>query len=311
MMHTDWISYLNTLELSPHTPADKQPVLAPLSHLAILQVSGQDAASFLQGQLSCDIKALPNSEARLGVYCNVKGRAISSFIIIQKKESFLLILTRDLLDTVSKKLQMYVLRSDVYLADLSDELCILGIANMAVMVAENLYQYPHLNNGFLFIGKAKEACLFCSQLIQQQAISLINANAWLGLDIQAGIPWLYAQTSEEFIPQMLNLDKLNALSFDKGCYIGQEIVARTHYLGKNKRTMYQAQCSVTADVAPGCWVINSQELKLGVVILVATNRATTQLLVVLKDQATETKNLQLNNQARNKIILHSSDHKAR
>ena len=305
-MHADWITYLNTQNLLALTPPDKQAILAPLTHLSVLTVLGKDAASFLQGQTTCDINALIDSKPGLGAYCNAKGRAISTFIIIKRQESFLLILTSELLDTVRKKLQMYVLRSDVQFTDHSDDLCITGIANVELTPQDQLYPYPQLDNSFLFIGSPEESRLFWSEFTQRQTTSLLNANAWLSLDIQARIPWLFTQTSEEFVPQMLNLDKLNAISFDKGCYTGQEIVARTHYLGKNKRAMYQASCSHASDILPGCTVTDKEDNILGTVVLASQKNNATQLLVVLKDQAAETKNLQLKNQNHDKITLNSS-----
>ncbi|MCK5870855.1 folate-binding protein YgfZ [Methylococcaceae bacterium CS1] len=302
-MHADWISYLNTLELSPQTPADKQAILAPLNHLSVLSVTGKDAANFLQGQTTCDINALVDSKPALGAYCNAKGRTISTFIIIKQQNEFQLILTKDLIDTVRKKLQMYVLRSDVQLTDQSELLCITGIFYTELPLQTHLYQYPQLDNSYLFIGNAEESCLFWSELRQQQTIRLISSSAWLWLDIQAGIPWLYPPTSEEFVPQMLNLDKLNAISFEKGCYTGQEVVARTHYLGKNKRAMYQASCTTETDIPPGSVIIDNEDAVQGTVVLTTIQDKTTQLLVVLKDQAVNTKNLQLKNQNHDKITL--------
>ena len=305
-MHADWITYLETQNLLAYTPPDKQTIIAPLNHLAVLTVSGKDAASFLQGQTTCDIKALVDSQPVLGAYCNAKGRTISSFIVIKRQESFLLILTSDLIDTVRKKLQMYVLRSDVQFTDHSDDLCITGIANIELSPQDLLYQYPQINNGFLFIGSPEESRLFWEELTQKQTLNLVSSSAWQGLDIQAGIPWLYKQTSEEFVPQMLNLDKLNAISFDKGCYTGQEIVARTHYLGKNKRAMYQASCKTTTDILPGCTVTDNENSVLGMVVLAVAQDKTTQLLVVLKDQAIDSINLQIDNQSHDKITLNLS-----
>ncbi|HIG65716.1 MAG TPA: folate-binding protein [Methyloprofundus sp.] len=304
-MHADWIDFLKNQNLLVQTPTDKRAILAPLTHLAVLTVSGKDAASFLQGQTTCDINALIDSKPGLGAYCNAKGRAITSFIIIKQQASFQLILTSDLLDIVSKKLRMYVLRSDVQLIDNSNDLCITAIANVEISPQDRLYPYPQLDNSFLFIDSPEQSRLFWSKL-KQQPITLLNSDAWLGLDIQAGIPWLFAQTSEEFVPQMLNLDKLNAISFEKGCYTGQEIVARTHYLGKNKRAMYPAHSVSTTDILPGCTVTDSEDNIMGTVVLAAQQDNATQLLVVLKDQATETKNLQLDNTDHDKISLNSS-----
>lgn len=305
IMHPDWTNYLQTLNFAPHTPCDKQAILAPLTHLAVLSVTGKDATNFLQGQTTCDIKSLVDSEPRLGAYCNAKGRTISTFIITKQQDSFLLILPSDLLDTVRKKLQMYILRADVQLTDQSAQLCIVGLYNIELKSQSNLYKYPQLDNGFMFISSPELTRTFCTELIQQQEITLLNENAWLGLDIQAGIPWLNKETTESFVPQMLNLDKLDAISFDKGCYTGQEIVARTHYLGKNKRAMYQASCVTEVSIAPGCEISDTTdtESQLGTVILAAKQHSTTQLLVVLKDQASDAKNLQLNNQNHDKITL--------
>ncbi|NOQ13947.1 MAG: folate-binding protein [Methyloprofundus sp.] len=304
-MHADWINYLQTLNFTSYIPQDRQAVLAPLTHLAVLSVTGKDAASFLQGQTTCDIKALVDCEPRLGAYCNAKGRTISTFIIIKQQDGFLLILPSDLLDTVRKKLQMYVLRSDVQLIDQSNELCIVGIHNAELELQSNLYAYPQLKNSFLFISSPEQTIAFSNELLQQQEITLVNENAWLGLDIQAGIPWLGTATTESFVPQMLNLDKLDAISFDKGCYTGQEIVARTHYLGKNKRAMYQASCTTDVNISPGEEISEAQDESgsVGTVILATQQKTSTQLLVVLKDQARDAKNLQLNKQNHAKITL--------
>lgn len=305
-MHADWIDFLKTQDLLAQTPTDTQAILAPLTHLTVLTVSGKDAASFLQGQTTCDINALVDSKPGLGAYCNAKGRAITSFIIIKQQASFQLILTSELLDIVSKKLRMYVLRSDVQLTDHSIDLCVTGIANVKLNPQDRLYPYPQLDNSFLYIGSPEQSRLFWSELTQSQEFNLLDSNAWLGLDIQAGIPWLFTQTSEEFVPQMLNLDKLNAISFEKGCYTGQEIVARTHYLGKNKRAMYQASSTSTTGIQPGRSITDGEDNSMGTVVLAAQQDNTTQLLVVLKDQAAETKNLQLDNKNHDKISLNSS-----
>lgn len=305
-MHTDWLDYINTQHMTAHTTATAQAFIAPLTHLAVLAVTGSDAATFLQGQTTCDIKALVDSKPHLGAYCNAKGRTISTFIIIKQQDNFMLILSRELLDSVRKKLQMYVLRADVQLTDTTDQLCITGTHNINIENQDNIYPYPQLENSFLFIASAEQSITFCTQLTQQQDVILTDHNSWLALDIQAGIPWIGQQTTEEFVPQMLNLDKLGAISFEKGCYTGQEIVARTHYLGKNKRAMYQAISITESNIIPGDTVSDADEEsnQLGTVILVSKQHTETQLLVVLKDQACEVKNLQLNNANHDKITLH-------
>ena len=166
------------------------------------------------------------------------------------------------------------------------------------------YAYPQLADSHLWMGNPEQTIQLCDTLIQQN-INAVDRNAWLALDIQAGIPWLFKATSEEFVPQMINLDKLNAISFEKGCYTGQEIVARTHYLGKNKRAMYQASCAADADIMLGCSISEAGDENnlLGTVVLLSKQETSNQLLVVLKDQAHEVKNLQLNNANHDKISL--------
>ncbi|NOQ63586.1 MAG: folate-binding protein [Methyloprofundus sp.] len=302
-MHPDWINSLKNLQLAATLKQD-HPLFAPLTHLSILTVSGTDAAVFLQGQSTCDIKALVDNQPSLGAFCNAKGRTLSTFIIIKQAEQFLLILTKDLLATVQKKLQMYILRADVQLSDASDHLCLIGLHHYQLETPTQVYAYPQLANSHLWIGTPEEAIQLCHNLVQQ-GISGVDRNTWLALDIQAGIPWLFKATSEEFVPQMINLDKLNAISFEKGCYTGQEIVARTHYLGKNKRALYQASCVTDTDIILGCSISEAGEESklLGTVVLTSKQETGSQLLVVLKDQAHEVKNLQLNNSNHDKISL--------
>ena len=303
-MYADWIDYLNTLNLASELTTNKQTTLAPLRHLSVLSVAGADAATFLQGQLTCDIRTLENGQTSLAAFCNAKGRTISSFIIIKQEAGFLLVLSKELLTKVQKKLQMYILRSDVQLSDQSEQLCLVGIHNAELSQQNGLYPYPQQDNSFLFIANSEQAQTFCTELSQQD-ISLVDENAWLALDIQAGIPWLLSATSEEFVPQMLNLDKLGAISFEKGCYTGQEIVARTHYLGKNKRAMYAASCTATSDIEIGCSIsaVGTEDSLLGTVVLSSRQGSVSQLLVVLKDQANDADSLQLNNKNHDKITL--------
>jgi folate-binding protein YgfZ len=303
-MNTNWTAFLKTQNLSSLLPSSHPPFVAPLSHLAVLTVSGQDAANFLQGQTTCNIKEINDANPSLGALCNAKGRTISTFIIIKQANEFHLILTIALLEIVRKKLQMYILRADVQLTNQSDTLCIIGVHNPAQTTLKNLYHYPQQEHSFLYIANPENAQSFWINALANNMLTG-STNTWLNLDIQAGIPWLYKETTEKFVPQMLNLDKLGGISFDKGCYTGQEIVARMHYLGKNKRAMYSACCQTSNEIIPGTAVIDGtdNENNWGEVLLAVQQAESTQLLVVLKDAACSVKNLQLNNQNQDKITL--------
>lgn len=265
-MNLEWKTFL----LSVHTAfeadgridfAEKSSgrgFLYPISHLGVLSVSGKDAAKLLQGQATCNVYDVIDTQATIGAFCNPQGRAISTFLLAKKAEEYLLILPLELMETIRTRLQKYVLRSDVAFTDRSCDLCLLGLfdnkkSNEPMFAA-------HSENGSLFIafGAGKSRHLLIADV--EQAISLWSGRQsnqgfipkspqeWQLLDMQDGIPWLNTATTEDYIPQMLNLDTLGGISFTKGCYTGQEVVARTHYLGKVKRALHLAECRT--DTAP-------------------------------------------------------------
>jgi len=244
--------------------AHNDKVLCPVLHLGVLTISGADAARLLQGQISCDINDLTETKSSLGALCNPKGRVITSFLLIKKADVFLMILPIVLLESVKKRLQMYVLRSAVSIADSSEQYCLLGLSSSILATESFLHtqQLDHVSIQFsvkqnrqLIIAETEIAIAFWSE---QLAIGYKpeNSEYWRYLDLLAGIPWLTNDTSEEFIPQMLNLDELGAISFSKGCYTGQEIVARTHYLGKAKRSLFLAESAVPNAPLPNDIIID-------------------------------------------------------
>jgi len=304
-MQTEWQSFIQSQSLAESISETNTPSIAPLSHLSVLSVSGADAAKFLQGQVTCDVNKLVENKAQLGAYCNAKGRTITSFIIIKIAiDSFYVILPKELISPVQKKLQMYILRSDVKLAEQS-ELCILGLYNFTEAPEIQCYNYLDDPKRQLVINDYATCLQLFSELSTTQPVQLISPNAWIALDILAGIPWLNTQTSELFVPQMLKLDELNAISFEKGCYTGQEVVARTHYLGKNKRVMLLAKCAANAIIPDACDIMSTTdtESNLGTLVLQAKQADTTLLLIILKELPNELLKLQFNNAAFDAITL--------
>jgi len=304
-MQTQWLSFLQTQSLTEQLPKSPHSGVAALQHLTVLNVSGADSISFLQGQTSCDIQQLEINKPQFGAYCNAKGRTISSFIIIKLDESnFQIILPQDLISQVQKKLQMYILRSDVQLSDQSEHLVVLGIYNNALPKQENLYPYPQNPQHGLFIADSEKSTTVWQQLIEQKAAAL-SLNAWQLFEIQNLIPWLNRETTEQFVPQMLNLQNLNAISFEKGCYTGQEVVARTHYLGKNKRTLSLAHSDTLSEISLTCDIIDADnpENRIGTVISMAYTQKSSQFLVVLKEMENTEICLQLNNAEQSRITL--------
>lgn len=288
----------------------------PIMDLVVLSVSGKDAGKFLQGQLTCNVNDITETQSGFGAFCTPKGRVITTFLLIKHRDSFLLIMPAELMETVKKRLQMYILRSDVVITDHSDDYCLIGTRfwDMATSNAQlfstsqpeqGVVTVSLPNNRYLTIAEASKAITYWSDRVGDQQFKPDNSAQWNYLDVTSGIPWLNTKTSEEFIPQMLNLDKLGGISFNKGCYTGQEIVARTHYLGKAKREMFLAECMISTPPEPNAAIIDDTgtEEVVGRVLQAQNQKNSCKMLVVLQLSDSKTYNLKLNNPDQNKITL--------
>ena len=324
----DFLSKTNTTHVSdeailfPDSGENSKHSIYPIASLAVLSVSGVDAAHFLQGQITCDINEITESKSSFGAFCTAKGRAISTFLITNKDQRFLIILPTELLDIVKKRLQLYILRADVQLTDSRNEYCLIGldcpdksIASQALPQKE--FDTEELDNGicislpspqprYLAILAPATAINLWTELTANNNFTPVGSDRWKYLDILSGIPWLNLQTSEEFIPQMLNLDQLGGISFKKGCYTGQEIVARTHYLGKSKRKMYLAECQTAEQPALNSAIIDVDDsnLKVGSIVLIEKkDNEKSIMLCVLQSTHAQSTNLRLQNRDQTKIII--------
>ena len=239
-------------------------VLCDLSQFGILRVSGEEAKGFLHNLFSSDVNALTPQHALPSSFNTAKGRTLATFLIWLGGADFLLQLPQELIAAIQKKLSMYVLRSRVKIENASDNLVCIGIsgANAATLLQQHFPALPqnpldivhHDDTSLIRLGADRFQLNTTPQhapvLWQQISAGAkpVGSSCWDWLNIRAGIPVILPQTQEEFVPQMANLDLIGAVNFKKGCYPGQEIVARMQYLGKNKRRMYLAH--VEADVAP-------------------------------------------------------------
>ena len=287
----------------------------PVAHLAVLTVAGKDAAKLLQGQMTCNVNDINETQSSLGAFCNPKGRAIATFLLVKTHDAFLLVLPAELLPTVKERLQKYVLRSDVTITDSSDALCVIGV-KLADAPAGRLFA-SHQDDVIsvnldasgtlcLVIAPAELAIVFWTDRINRLGFQPDNSEQWRYLELRAGIPWLCAATSEEFIPQMLNLDKLGGISFNKGCYTGQEIVARTHYLGQAKREMFLAEAEASTAPEPMTAIIDDNsdsDAVVGKVLSSQQQGAICTLLAVLATSGDAGDKLRLTGQNQGKITL--------
>ena len=197
-----------------------------LPYLSIIRFSDADAGDFLQNQLSADILALENGESTFACYCEPKGRVLALMLVCRVEESYYAILSTSLVQAVVERLRIYVMRSKVSV-DVLNEYTVSGCDadDVSELTQTSIPVIPLPNSSQHFVLTNPDLA----------TIDLNSQGAWKTSELQRGITWLCAQTSGEFLPQMLGFDKLGAVNFRKGCYPGQEIVARTHYLGKVKR----------------------------------------------------------------------------
>lgn len=230
-------------------------VLVPLDHLALLECTGEDATSFLHNQLTSDVNHLDAGTVQHSSWCTHKGRMQASFILYRHGSGYRALLSADLLDSTLKQLQRYVLRAKARLADLSNEQIAIGVSGpqaseslraAGLAVPEAPMTTLDFETGtairldaqrFIVITNAAAAPALYDRLAEVARPA--GVPVWQWLDIEAGIVLVTADTKEEFVPQMVNFDKIGGVSFHKGCYPGQEVVARAQYLGKIKRHLYQ------------------------------------------------------------------------
>jgi len=280
MMNQDWHTFLSTQGahlqdgIAQHfgdvaaeriTTRD-DTVRCDLSQFGLLKVSGDDAQPFLQNLLSNDIREVTANHAQLSSFNNAKGRMLASMLIWRDGSDYMLQLHQSLCEPIRKKLSMYVLRSKVKIVDVSAELVCIGIAGEDARKTLQAH-YPALPQQAMEVAAQGEDTILCrdSNRFQitatpQRAIELwqslsklqaVSSNCWDWLDIRAGVPFVQAATLEAFVPQMLNFEVIGGVNFKKGCYPGQEVVARMHYLGKASRRMYLAHLDDATEANAG------------------------------------------------------------
>jgi folate-binding protein YgfZ len=235
-----------------------------LPHLGVLRFTGVDALSFLQGQVSNDTQRLTHNTSLLAAYSSAQGRVVALIYLLPHSSGVLAILPREILATTMQRLRKFILRAKVQIDDASESL---GVAGLIGDMASSTRGHIETERGYIEtdgIGVAPGHDHNRSWVIGpannlppagDTAEAKRFEDEWRLADIRAGLPQIYAATSEAFVAQMLNLDLLDGISFTKGCYTGQEIIARTQHLGRIKRRLFRLQ------LPPGDWEIG-QALRL-------------------------------------------------
>lgn len=288
--------------------------LCDLSHLSLLKFSGSDAEQFLQGQLTNDIHQLTEGVSHLSGYCSAKGRLLAIFRAFRHNDAFYLQAPTEIIESLQKRLQMFIMISDVQLEAVSDQLTNFGVVgkeaaslleahfptlsnrdNSVTPFGESfLICHPGETPRYQIIGPLDEQKTLWSKLVSKAAVT--DSTVWSLADINAAIPNIYLSTQETFVPQMINLHLVDGISFTKGCYVGQEVVARLHYLGKQKRNMYRA--TVTTESAPNAGDTlysssNESSQGAGTIVDVARKGQHYQLLIVIPNDEADKNDVQL------------------
>jgi hypothetical protein len=244
-------------------------VFTDLSCFGLVSVHGTDAADFLHGQFTNDVLGIDETHSQLTGYCNPKGRLLAIMRLFRHGDAYYLCLPESLIDSLISRLRMFVLRADVTIDHASDSFVHLGVtgkdiedtlAGLVPALPNRIgeitrdgdtlvIRVPGIHPSFeIFTGVDTAMHLWDALNVRGAPI---GADAWRLMDILSGVPFIYPKTQEAFVPQMVNLQLVDGVNFKKGCYPGQEIVARMQYLGKLKRRMYRVDVNTEQPPQPG------------------------------------------------------------
>lgn len=300
-------------------------IAADLSHLGLIAVEGEDARDFLQNQLSNDVQQVSEQRSQLSSYNTAKGRMLTILRLFLSNGVYYMSMPAELVEPTVKRLRMFVLRSKVKLTPVADTRIRIGVSgpnchqilkqlnlevsrdSNSVSVTQNLIclHIPGPQTRYEMIGSSEDIAPLWQQLHKQT--QAVGSPAWRLLDIYAGIPCLHSGTVEQFVPQMVNLQLIDGVSFKKGCYPGQEIVARMHYLGQLKKRMYRVHVDANDAPKAGDHLFESSTDNTQSVGQVVEAQASPfggfDVLAVIQIAAAEQYSLHLNDRSGPKIVL--------
>ena len=255
-------------------------MITQLTNRSLLNLSGGDAQSFLQGQFSNNIDALEGGAVQLNAYCQHQGKIIALLWVIKRDDDFYLSFPSDLAELVTKRLTMFKMMSDVTITDVTNEIIQLG-----VLEGDRQGLSPFKLNDQQSVA-----------LVDKHEFDLSDESNWEKACIENGMAEVYLNTSEQFVPQLLNLD-INevGVSFTKGCYPGQEVVARLHYLGKSKRRMRVFTCDADVNIGDELVVAGSKSAKASGIVVRCVKLDSKSLCLATVEVAHEDGKITLNN----------------
>lgn len=272
-------------------------MLANLSHMGLIKVVGEQGRSFIHGQVTTDISSLATDQWRWGAHCDPKGKMLASFRTFAIQDALFMLMPKDAIEVDLPQLQKYAVFSKATLSNASGEWTLLGVAGeqASQFVKQHFgdiqQELTLIENGAIL----KDADRFILVLQPEAANTLVaehtvfDATAWQALEIAAGYPNLAASHASQYVPQMCNLQAVNGISFNKGCYMGQETVARMKYRGGNKRALYilHGTTSLTVDLDSNLEIAMEDGYRKGGQIIEFVQRGNQVLLTAVLANDTE------------------------
>jgi len=273
-----------------------------LDKTSTIKVEGDDRVQFLQGQLTQDINLISQNKALYAGFCNPKGRVLAFMLCYLNHESIHIQIDSSVQEFILQKLRMYILRSKVSLNLVNETFTCIGFVGSKALLAKKIQPPKNYldiiqsdgimimrlgidDDRYQLMGETSKINDFMK--LNFSEYSSMSLDDWNNLNILDGIPEIYPTTQEVFIPQSLNMDLIEGINFKKGCYTGQEIVARTHYLGRVKRRMYRAFIKSQVDLNPGDQILNKNGEEIGQLVRSAKQNGdkTNMLIELIVDQA--------------------------
>jgi len=277
-------------------------MLANLSHLGLIKVVGEQGRSFIHGQVTTDISSLATDQWRWGAHCDPKGKMLASFRTFAIQDALFMLMPKDAIEVDLPQLQKYAVFSKATLSNASTEWTLLGVAGEQASQFVNKHfgdiqqELTLIENGAILKDAERFILVLtpdaAAALVAQSELSVFDSSAWQALEIAAGYPNLAASHASQYVPQMCNLQAVNGISFNKGCYMGQETIARMKYRGGNKRALYilRGHTNLQINLASGLEIAMEDSFRRGGQIIEFVQRGNQVLLtaVLPNDTANDT-----------------------
>jgi len=257
-------------------PPDSNSGFSRLSHLGVIRVEGDDAAKFIHGQVTQDFSLLGPDEARLCALCSPKGRMLASFIGFKNSPSdVLLICSQDLLSAMVKRLSMFVMRAKAKVSDASESFSLYGVLGSPATGSDTAMPWALEKTGdstrialYPSDGQPRQLWVLAADAPAPQG-PVLSPALWAWSEVRSGVATVTAPVSEAFVPQMLNYESVGGVSFKKGCYPGQEVVARSQFRGTLKRRAFIAHCALAVQAGDEVFAMADPSQPVGMVVQAA------------------------------------------